>query len=39
MDVEQMGNYMFKSSTKRGYTLFTIAPTKPRSQNILANTN
>lgn len=38
MDIEMMGNYMMKVYTPKGYTLYTIEPTKPKT-NILLNTN
>lgn len=39
IETEMMGNYSMKVSTKKGYTLYTIAPTKPTTTNILQNTN
>lgn len=39
MEVEQQGSYMFKVSTSKGFTLYSIVPTQKQDTNILNNQN
>lgn len=38
MEIENMGSYMFKSVSDKGYSLFSIEPVQSQS-NLLQNTN
>src|SRR5260221_12667062 len=39
LEVEQQGSYIFKVSTSKGFTLYSISPTQEQDTNILNNQN